>query len=104
MDNNVTCAYPLQGTNNASIKKIRMGEYHLAWQKAINILKQDGHLFFGGQEIQEGIRDEDIKVAYQKLMSPSNNLFEMSLFFITKKIRAIKDMVREDITLFQEIW
>ncbi len=40
---------------------------------------------------------------YQKLMSPSDNLSKMSLFFAIVHIRAIKDMVHEDITLFQEI-
>jgi hypothetical protein len=50
--------------------------------------------------MQEDIRDEDIKVVYQKLMSPSNNLFEMSLFFFVIQIRTIEDMVFEDITLF----
>jgi len=38
-----------------------MGEYHSAWHKAVNILKQDGHLVFKGQEIWEGIRDENIE-------------------------------------------
>jgi hypothetical protein len=37
-------------------------------------------------------------------MSPLNNLSEMSLSFTTIHIRAIKDMVHEVITLFQEIW
>jgi len=44
--------------------------------------KQDGHLLFSGQEIQEGIREEDIKATYERLMSPSDNMSEMSLFFI----------------------
>jgi len=51
LDNDVSCAYPLQGTNNAFVKNMKMGEYHLTWQKAINILKPDGHLPFRGQEI-----------------------------------------------------
>ncbi len=37
-------------------------------------------------------------------MSSSDNLSEMSLFFIVVLIRAVKDMVRKDIALFQEIW
>jgi DNA-binding MltR family transcriptional regulator len=37
-------------------------------------------------------------------MSPSNNMFEMSLFFTIVYIKAIEDMVCEDIALFQEIW
>jgi hypothetical protein len=42
---------------------------------------------FGGQEIQEGICDEDIEATYQKFMSPSNNLSEMLLLFIVVQIR-----------------
>jgi hypothetical protein len=37
---------------------------------------------FGGQEIWGGIFDEDIEGAYQRLMSPSDNLSKMSLFFV----------------------
>ncbi len=58
-----------------------MGEYHSAWHKAIDILKQDSHLMFKGQEIWEGIKDENIEAMYQRLMSSSDNLFEMSSFF-----------------------
>ncbi len=50
--------------------------------KVVNILKQDDHLLFGGQDIHEGIKDEEIKATYERLMSPSDNLSEMSLFFI----------------------
>jgi hypothetical protein len=60
---------------------MRIREYHSAWQKVVDILKQDGHLMFGGQEIQEGIKDEEIKATYEKLMSPSSNLSKMSLIF-----------------------
>jgi hypothetical protein len=83
---------------------MRIGEYHSTWWKAIDILKQDGHLLFGGQEIWEGIREEDIEVVYERLMSPSGNLSKMSLFFTTIQIRLVKDMVHNDIALFQEIW
>jgi len=37
LDNDVNCACPLQGINNTSIGNMRMGEYHLAWWKTINI-------------------------------------------------------------------
>jgi hypothetical protein len=37
-------------------------------------------------------------------MSPLDNLFEMSLFFAIVHIRAVENMVHEDIALFQEIW
>jgi hypothetical protein len=37
-------------------------------------------------------------------MSPSDNLSEMSSFFIVVLIKAVKDMVCKDIALFQEIW
>jgi hypothetical protein len=59
---------------------------------------------FGGQEIQEGIKDEEIKAMYERLMSPSDNLSKMSLFFAIVHIRVGEDMVCKDITLFQEIW
>jgi hypothetical protein len=57
---------------------------------------------FKGQEIWEGIWDEDIEATYQRFMSPSDNLFEMSSFFTIVHIRAIEDMVHEDTTLFQK--
>ncbi len=59
---------------------------------------------FGGQKIWEGNSDQEIEVAYERLMSPSDNLFEMFFFFAYVQITAIEDMVREDIALFQEIW
>ncbi len=59
---------------------------------------------FGGQEIWGGIFDEDIEGAYQRLMSPSDNLSKMSLFFVVVQIRAIEDMVHKNIALLQEIW
>jgi len=58
-----------------------MGEYHSAWHKTIDILKQDGHIMFKGQEIWEVFKDENIEAMYQRLMSSSDNLFEMSSFF-----------------------
>jgi hypothetical protein len=69
-------------------------------RKAIDILKHDGHLMFGGQEIQKGICDKDTEVVYQKLMSPSNNMSKMSLFFFVIHIKVIEDMVRKDTALF----
>jgi hypothetical protein len=83
---------------------MKIGEYHSTWWKAFNILKQDGHLLFEGQEIQEGIRDEEIEVAYERLMSPLNNIFEMLIFFTIVHIRVVEDMVRKDIALFQKNW
>jgi hypothetical protein len=59
---------------------------------------------FEGQEIREGICDEDIKVVYKRFMSPLDNLSEMSLFFVDVQIRVVEAMVRKDIVLFQEIW
>jgi hypothetical protein len=40
-DKDVNCAYPFQGANIASIRKMKIGEYHLTWRKTIDILKQD---------------------------------------------------------------
>ncbi len=37
-------------------------------------------------------------------MSPSNDLSKTSLSFTTIQIKAIEDMVGEDVTLFQEFW
>jgi hypothetical protein len=70
----------------------------------MNILKQDNHLLFRGQEIWEGIRNEDIEASYERFMLPSNNISKMSLFFVVVHIRVVEDMVCKDITLFQEIW
>jgi hypothetical protein len=47
---------------------------------------------FGGQEIWKGIKDKEIEATYERLMSPLDNLFEMSLFFIVIQIRVVKDM------------
>jgi hypothetical protein len=79
-------------------------EYYSTWQKIINVLKQDGQLLFGGQEIWKGIKDKDIEVMYERLVSPLDNLSKMSLFFIVVHIRVVEDMVHEDIALFQENW
>jgi hypothetical protein len=86
----------------ASITKMKIGKYHSTWQKAIDILKQNDHLPFRGQEIQEDIRDEKIEVAYKRLMSPLDNMFKMSLFFIAIHIKVVEDMVCEYIALFQK--
>ncbi len=80
LDKDVSCDCPLQGASNASIRKMKIGEYHLAWQKATDILKQDGHLLFGGQKIREGIKDKEIEDIYERLMSPSDDSFE--IFFL----------------------
>jgi hypothetical protein len=82
LDKDVSCACPLQGASNASIRNMRMGAYHLVWQKTINILKQNGQHLFGGQKIWEGIRDEDIKATYEKFMPPLDNLSKMSFFLL----------------------
>jgi hypothetical protein len=37
-------------------------------------------------------------------MSPSDNMAKMSLFFIVVQIKAIEDIMCQDIALFQEIW
>ncbi len=37
-------------------------------------------------------------------MSPLDNMFKMSLFFIVVQIRVIEGMVCEDIGFFQKIW
>jgi DNA-binding MltR family transcriptional regulator len=58
----------------------------------------------GDKKIQEGIKEKDIEDTYERLMSPSNNLLKMSLFFAIVQIGVIKDMVCKDIALFQEIW
>ncbi len=55
--------------------------------KVVNILKQDDHILFGGQDIHEGIKDEEIKATYERLMSPSDNLSEMSFFLLLYKLR-----------------
>jgi hypothetical protein len=103
-DKDVNCAYSFQGVNIASIRKMKIGEYHLTWQKNVDILKQDGHILFGGQKIQEGIKDKDIKDTYEKFMSPLDNMLKMSLFFVNVQIRVVKDMVHKDIALFQKNW
>ncbi len=83
------------------IPKLKIGQYHCGWQKVVNILRQNGHLLFGGQEIQEGSREEKIKVMYERFMSTLvDNLFKMSFFYFVQT----KDMVRENVVMFQNIW
>ncbi len=44
-------------------------------------------------------------VMYERLMSTSiNNLFKMLSFFAFVQLKVVKDMVREDIVIFQHIW
>jgi hypothetical protein len=74
---------------------MKMGEYHLTLWKVVNILKQDCHLLFGGENFQKGIHDEDIEDVYQRLMLPLDNMSKMSLFFIAIQIKAVEDMVHE---------
>jgi len=47
-DKDLSCACTLQGANWDSINKFSKGKYHHGWHKAMDILKQDGHLLFGG--------------------------------------------------------
>ncbi len=70
----------------------------------MDILKQVGHLLFGDTKTQQGNNNKKIKVAYEKLMSTLDNLFEMSFFFALVQIKAIEDMVRENVVIFQNIW
>jgi hypothetical protein len=77
---------------------LKIGQYHCGWWKLVNILKQYGHLLFGGQKIQEGSKDEKIKVMYERFMlTLVNNLFKM--FFAFVQISVIKDMVHEDVVM-----
>jgi len=70
----------------------------------MDILKQDGHLLFGGTKFWQGNNNEKIKTTYEKLMSTLDNLFEISFLFASIQIRAIEDMVHEYIAIFQDIW
>jgi hypothetical protein len=45
--------------------------YH--WQKAINILKHDKHLLFGGYKSWHGNNKEKIEYAYKRLMPSMDN-------------------------------
>jgi hypothetical protein len=64
---------------------LKIGQYHRDWQKAVNILKQYGHLLFAGQEIHEGGRGEKLKVMYERLMSTLIYLRCCLFFFCTIK-------------------
>lgn len=103
-DKDLKCAYPLQGTSQDSINKLSKGKYRHGWHKAMDILKQVGHLLFGGTKIQQANNNEKIKATYKRLMLALNSLSEMPFFFASIQIRAIKDMVRENVVIFQNIW
>jgi hypothetical protein len=83
---------------------MKIRQYQRAWRKDVDKLKQDGHLLFKGQEIQEGIRNKEVEAMFERFMSPSNNLSKMSLFFVVVQIRVVNNMGCENIALFQEIW
>jgi len=51
-----------------------------------------------------GSREEDIEATYEKLMSTLDILPKMSFVFAYVHIKAIKDMVHDNVALFQEIW
>jgi hypothetical protein len=57
----IVCAYPLQKGNQDSINKLSKGEYRHGWHKAMDILKQVGHLLFGSTEIQQRNNNDKIK-------------------------------------------
>ncbi len=46
-DKDFSCACPLQKASRDSINKLNEGEYCHGWCKAMDILKQDGHLLCG---------------------------------------------------------
>jgi hypothetical protein len=50
------------------MSKLEQGEYLYHWHKAIDILKHDEHLMFGGFESRHGNNDEKIEYTYKKLM------------------------------------
>lgn len=58
-----SCACPIQGTTQKVMSKLRQGEYLYHWQKAINILKHDKHLLFGGYKSWHGNNKEKIEYA-----------------------------------------
>jgi hypothetical protein len=68
---------------------MRIRQYQRAWRKDVDKLKQDGHLLFKGQEIQEGIRNKEVDTMYERFMSPLNNLSKMSLLFFVVQIRVV---------------
>jgi hypothetical protein len=75
------------------MSKLKQGEYLYRWHKAIDILKHDGHLLFGGFKSQHGNNDDKIVYAYKKLMSLVDTLLKMSLFFASMQMRALGDIM-----------
>jgi hypothetical protein len=103
-DKDFNFACPLQGANPDSINKLNKGKHHHGWCKAMDILKQDRQFLFGDTYIRQGNNNEKIKATYERLMSTLDSISEMSQFFTSIQIRAIKNMVRENIMIFQNIW
>jgi hypothetical protein len=103
-DKHLKCAYPLQGANQDSINKLNKGEYYHGWRKIMDILKQIKHLLFGGTKMWQGNNYKKIETTYKRFMSTLDNLSEMSLLFASIQIKAIENMVREDVVIFPNIW
>jgi len=70
----------------------------------MDILKQVKHLLFGGTKSQQGNNYKKIETTYERFLLALDSLSEMSLLFASVQIRAIEDMVHEDVVIFQNIW
>jgi hypothetical protein len=69
LDQNTSCACPIQGATRKLMSKFRWGEYLYCWHKAIDILKNDDHLLFGGSKSWHGNNNEKIEYVYKRLIS-----------------------------------
>ncbi len=61
-------------------------------------------IFYLGDEKFVRVIGRRTQRLHMKGLSTLDNVSKMSLFFAFVQIRALKDMVREDVALFQEIW
>ncbi len=78
------------------MSKLKQGEYLYHWRKAIDILKHDEHLLFGGFESWHGNNDEKFEYTYKKPMSLIDTYSEMSFFFAFVQIHALMDIMWKD--------
>ncbi len=93
LDQDINYACPIQKAIQESISKLKQGEYLYHWRKAIDILKYDGHLLFGGFESRHGNNTEKIEYTYKRLMLLMNTLSKISLFFTFVQMCALGDIM-----------
>jgi len=86
LDQDISYVCPIQKAIQKSMSKPKQGEYLYHWRKAVDILKHDKHLLFGGFESWHGNNIEKIDYIYKRLMLLIKTLSKMSLFHLCANV------------------